>query len=740
MIIVVGSAALAVILIGVFVFVRVTSREYPAHQQPTATINGASLISSSRNPVISGAASNIRSLRVNVRSISSEIGSAKEGSWESTSPDVPVIDGRWSVLAASELAPSRLLDEGVYGVTVFSEPDLQVLAKSTLVILGERVVPAGGTGVPSYYVDFPEEEADPSALVREATMLLSNRSSAHGNVTGRDALGDQTIRAPFFESSDPLLDSTAETAAQENGMLSAPSLVGKASQKDMTASNQSPACTMTVRPANIAPGQSASISWWSTNASTISITRIGSVGASGSIVVAPSVSTTYTGTFAGGGGTALCSATITVDSTADPTTSSSERIGVDTSAPDSACGLALDLDIALVIDSSGSISSDELVQMKNAFSGFVDEFLPAHPTMFSVVEFDYQAAVRQSFTGNTAQIKSAIQSAARGGATNWEDALQKAKSTFDPRPNVPDLIIFTSDGNPTVNNNSYSTGGMTDGKDLTNAVAVADSIKAAGIRVITLGIGYEKGIAGFNELNPDNLKAISSPNSYYNASTFGELPATLGTISKNLCSSSSQCASGVCAVTSGNCPSPISRCGIGNDADTLYLRTYSGSQCSATEEVYRCAGGCTGGACNATSGGCPAASSHCGTGTNADVLISRSYSGLQCSPHEEMYLCEWGCTSNRCASRPPPPVASLTVEPTLVRSGNTVAVSWTSKNVRSCNVSASNGDAWSGTTGVGKISKQIVGETLYTLRCIGLDRTSISETEIVKIIPAFQER
>ncbi len=183
------------------------------------------------------------------------------------------------------------------------------------------------------------------------------------------------------------------------------------------------------------------------------------------------------------------------------------------------CGL----DIALVIDSSGSISPTELNQMKAAFTGFVNTFLPMTPTQFSVTDFDWNATILQSFTENASTVINAINIPTSGGNTNWEQALVKAQSTFDPRPNHPNLIIFSSDGNPNTIGDGISVGEST---AVQAAVVVADNIKNSGIRIITLGIGDNLKIA--------NLTAISSADAVY-TSNFDTLAADLANLASQLC-------------------------------------------------------------------------------------------------------------------------------------------------------------------------------------------------------------
>ncbi len=79
-----------------------------------------------------------------------------------------------------------------------------------------------------------------------------------------------------------------------------------------------PYCTMSINPTSIQTGASATLSWDSTNVTSVSIDQgIGSVALDGTRSVSPTANTTYTGTFTGPGGTIICSASITI-TTPDP--------------------------------------------------------------------------------------------------------------------------------------------------------------------------------------------------------------------------------------------------------------------------------------------------------------------------------------------------------------------------------------------------------------------------------------
>lgn len=77
-----------------------------------------------------------------------------------------------------------------------------------------------------------------------------------------------------------------------------------------------PTVTITANPTSINSGQSSTLTWSSTNATSVSIDNgIGAVSTSGTKSVSPTVTTTYTITATGAGGSATATATVTVGTT-----------------------------------------------------------------------------------------------------------------------------------------------------------------------------------------------------------------------------------------------------------------------------------------------------------------------------------------------------------------------------------------------------------------------------------------
>jgi hypothetical protein len=85
---------------------------------------------------------------------------------------------------------------------------------------------------------------------------------------------------------------------------------------------------------------------------------------------------------------------------------------------------------------------------------------------------------------------------------------------------------------------------------------------------------------------------------------------------------------------------------------------------------------------------------------------------------------------------------SLSVVPSLVRSGDTTKVNWSAANVQSCKVTAPNGDTWSAIQSIigGEMSSPIKAATTYTLTCLDLQGATRTKTATVQILPTFQEQ
>lgn len=115
----------------------------------------------------------------------------------------------------------------------------------------------------------------------------------------------------------------------------------------------------------------------------------------------------------------------------------------------------------------------------------------------------------------------------------------------------------------------------------------------------------------------------------------------------------------------------------------------------------------------------------------------RYFRNAQCS-NSAVEPCPYGCVNGQCLA-PDAPTVTWSVRPQLVRSGESVRVTWSGTDLASCQVSSDHGDSWPGISGA-RDSKPVTRQTVFTLSCAGnLEGSSILRTETVNVIPVFQE-
>ncbi|MBI4094116.1 hypothetical protein HY417_04080 [Candidatus Kaiserbacteria bacterium] len=231
------------------------------------------------------------------------------------------------------------------------------------------------------------------------------------------------------------------------------------------------------------------------------------------------------------------------------------------------------------------------------------------------------------------------------------------------------------------------------------------------------------------------------------------------------------------APVNGQCPAPSGQCTMawspayvnpGNNS-TLYwnipgpgIITYPGGSFPVTQSgeggagagqsdmTYSFSNG-AGVNCAATLHVCPA-----GTAANAQGTACVPIEG-QCTPsyfcqgndlyrrtaqctNQFVQACTWDCLGGACLP-PPPPEGNITATPSLVHAEETSQVSWTTQYTTSCTVSENNpeiNDAWTGVSGT-RTSSPLTLQTIYTLRCTGVDSSIFTDSVTVNIVPIFEE-
>ena len=191
-------------------------------------------------------------------------------------------------------------------------------------------------------------------------------------------------------------------------------------------------------------------------------------------------------------------------------------------APDPA---ALPMDIALVIDCSGSMSGDRIRDAKKAAIRFLDAIdLNVHRV--GLVSFgDPEAHIRMELTQNFELLRQAIEGLdAAWGGTPMDKAITLTRDrVFDDSGDGNNVLVLLTDGAP--NNRSKT-------------MREAELAKQQDIQIVTIGVGVG--------VDSEYLKQIAStPDDYYFVEESVQLESTFTTIANRLVAESSSGGSGL---------------------------------------------------------------------------------------------------------------------------------------------------------------------------------------------------
>lgn len=206
------------------------------------------------------------------------------------------------------------------------------------------------------------------------------------------------------------------------------------------------------------------------------------------------------------------------------------------------CGVS----IALVFDTSGSISSSEMTSFKKAAKNFVGEnALGGTPSTVTMLRFANTAQTMNGGASFNLSTESGWEDAqdeiddlpnAGNGSTNWDHAMRLVKSTGNF-----DMVLFMTDGDPTQygSTGSGGTGSSVQIANVEQAILSANAVKAevgpGGSNTKIVGVG-----AGLGSNSDLNLAAISGPvagEDYFLSSNFDTLASTLQDIATKNCGS-----------------------------------------------------------------------------------------------------------------------------------------------------------------------------------------------------------
>jgi len=159
---------------------------------------------------------------------------------------------------------------------------------------------------------------------------------------------------------------------------------------------------------------------------------------------------------------------------------------------------AMSKDIVFVIDKSGSMSGEKIIQVKNVFTKIISDLPP--DDFFNVIFFDtsmrtYSNVLMEANTKNKADAANFVNTLEAVGGTNINQALLDSLAMFNTGSKRVPIIVFLTDGEPT--------------EGITSPYVIRKNIKEANIAsvsIFTIAFGIE------NEANYDFLKALSLEN------------------------------------------------------------------------------------------------------------------------------------------------------------------------------------------------------------------------------------
>ncbi|MCP4167900.1 MAG: VWA domain-containing protein [Chloroflexi bacterium] len=172
------------------------------------------------------------------------------------------------------------------------------------------------------------------------------------------------------------------------------------------------------------------------------------------------------------------------------------------------------VDVVLVIDRSGSMQGQPLIDEKAAAQNFVD-LMELEQDQVGLVSFSDNATLNQPLTADGNAVKNAITAIGSGGYTNMTAALTMTHAELTSERHHPaarPVMLFMSDGLPA--------GGDT----VASARTAAQVAKDAGTRIFTIGLG---------SVDANLMRQLASePGDYYFAPASTDLDAIYRTIAE----------------------------------------------------------------------------------------------------------------------------------------------------------------------------------------------------------------
>lgn len=183
-------------------------------------------------------------------------------------------------------------------------------------------------------------------------------------------------------------------------------------------------------------------------------------------------------------------------------------------------GCLENIDMMLVLDRSGSISSSELAILKNAANSFVTALAPSTDGVhIGQTSFSTNGTLDLHLSDDETVIHAAINALVRGGLTNLFEGIDLATDELDDaheheRAAIPDIMVIITDGAPNEPGSDANAQAV--------AATAADDARAAGIEIFVVGVGVLPATETYLKNNIADDAAH-----YFPSADFGDLEAIL---------------------------------------------------------------------------------------------------------------------------------------------------------------------------------------------------------------------
>ena len=164
-------------------------------------------------------------------------------------------------------------------------------------------------------------------------------------------------------------------------------------------------------------------------------------------------------------------------------------------------------DIELVLDKSGSMTQSidgttKIKALKSSTINFINLTLDTN-NKIGIVAFDHLVYDVLGLSSDKSSLFASVNSLAAAGPTNYNESIRRGVDNLvnNGRINSSKVIVFVSDGNPTIPTSSCGiscpsfncagvcSGGSTDAQDIQSAIEAANYAASKNIKIYTIGFG-----------------------------------------------------------------------------------------------------------------------------------------------------------------------------------------------------------------------------------------------------------